>query len=142
MGVIEKTESTVEVASVLGILLLLYYAYGQLKKTTANLFQDSGATVTGTAPWVATTTPLTPAHADSLAKFLGVDLHGGSWQLSPDKTQIWFADGYFFDNATGHFFDKAGNDQGDLLGAAGSGGQVTGSAEDAATLDLTAPLAG
>jgi hypothetical protein len=118
---LEKAETTAELGMVLGILLLLWYAYSKLKTPVSNLFQDSGATVTGTAPWVGSiaspvTTPLTPQHADSLAKFIGIEEHGGGYQLSPDKTQVWFFDGSFFDNTTGHFFNSAGQDQGDLLG--------------------------
>jgi hypothetical protein len=159
---LEKAETTAELGMVLGILLLLAYAYSKFKNPVSNaatavkdfFVQDSGATITGTAPWVGSiaqpaTKPLTPLQADSIAKFIGLAEHGGGYNVSPDKTQVWFFDGSFFDNTTGHYFNSSGVDQGDLLGGGGtqparsSGGQVTDSVDDsAATLDLTAPLAG
>jgi hypothetical protein len=152
---LEKVETGVELAEGLAIMLILVYAYNQLKSPVSsataavkNLFQDVGATVTGTAPWVGSVArpgkALTPLQGDSIAKFIGIDQHGGGYKLSPDSTQVWFFDGSFFDNTTGHYFNSAGVDQGDLLGGGPiGGGQVTSSVDDsAATLDLTAPLAG
>ena len=133
---------SVTVAEGIAIALLIYAAYKALNaaKTaaTAALTQAGAfADVTGVQPWVATVTPLTPGHADSLARFIGVAEHGGGWKLSPDGTQIWFFDGSFFDNKSGHLFDKNGNDQGDLLG--NPAGQVTSSADvtgiDTTTMD-------
>lgn len=152
---LEKLETGAELAEGLAILLLLFYAYNKLQSPVSsavssvkNLFQDVGATVTGTAPWVGSVASpgkaLTPQQADSIAKFIGIAQHGGGYTVSPDGTQVWFFDGSFFDNTTGHYFNSAGQDQGDLLGGGPiGGGQVTNSVDDSAvTLDLTAPLAG
>jgi hypothetical protein len=141
---LEKVESSVELAEVLGIGLLMLYAYNKLKAPVSSavaavknsqLGQDvtqaltTDPEVTGTAPFVGSVaTPgkaLTPLQADSVAKFIGPDLHGGGWNLSPDGTQIWFSDGSFYDNTTGHYFSSAGQDLGDLLGGGPIGGQVT-----------------
>ena len=111
---------TINATEAIGIILLLYVVYKSVNKVQdAFTLAGAGATVTGTQDWIATTTPLTAQHADSLARFIGPDLHGGGWQLSPDGTQIWFFDGSFFDNKTGHFFDSSGVDRGNLLGNGG-----------------------
>lgn len=139
---LEKVETGVELAEGLAILLLLLYAAKKLQAPITNaaaatkqVFLDAGIgpTVTGTAPFVGSIASpgkaLTPGQADGIAKFIGIAQHGGGYNVSPDGTQVWFYDGSFFDNTTGHYFNSAGQDQGDLLGGGPTlpdqGGQVT-----------------
>lgn len=55
------------------------------------------------SPWVGT--PLTPDKARSIAILLG---QGNNYQLSPDKTQIWFFDKSYYDNTSGNYYDNNG----------------------------------
>jgi hypothetical protein len=72
---------------------------------------------------------MTPAVASSLGKILFVapggtfDVDGtlipetaatdrSSYQLSADGLQLWFPDGSYYDNTTGHLYLKDGTDQG------------------------------
>jgi hypothetical protein len=134
---IEKAESTVELLSVFGILILIAYAAKQisspLSSATAavsaaytNLTQDIGAQVTGPQPWIGTTAALTMPQATGIASFIGISARGGSWKLSPDGTQVWFADGSYYDNPSGHIFSSAGQDMGEPFSTSG---QVTSSPE-------------
>lgn len=116
MASLEKTESTAEI---LGIAFLAYLLWKLSSAGTAainNALTQAGAfaEVTGSAPWVGTGKALTPRQVDSITKFIGVDGHGGGFSLSPDSTQIWFYDGSFFDNTSGHFFTASGIDEGGL----------------------------
>ena len=122
MASLEKAESTAEI---LGVAFIAYLVWQAAKKiggpgglidsakqslTEAGFFAD----VTGPAQWVGTGKALTPQQVDSITKFVGLDGHGGGFSLSPDGTQIWFYDGSFFDNTSGHFFSSAGIDEGGL----------------------------
>jgi hypothetical protein len=122
VSIISDGTNVVEGAAIVIGLLLLAKALQSGSQAVNNALNLAGvgATVAGTADFVGTTKPLTPAQADSLAKFIGVDLHGGSWQLSPNQTQIWFADGSYYDNTVGHFYNSSGQDLGDLLGNPGT----------------------
>lgn len=113
-----EAESGIEIV---GILILLYLAY-QAYKQVSNAFTLAGASATFVpgVPWVGTpsapvTTPLTASHARSIAMYIGVDNHGGGYQISPDGTQIWFFDGSYFDNTTGTYFSASGENLGPLM---------------------------
>jgi len=94
----------------------LYLIYQVYKAATKN----SEAEVIGTQPWIGNGKALTAQQARSIAVLLSSPGDPGAWSQSPDKTQVWFPNGAYYDNSTNHLYDKDGNDQGQALFPNGS----------------------
>ena len=87
-------------------------ALGNFLGSAFQTIKDKVSLVTVNAPWAGNGQPLTDAQAQTIAKGLGI---ASDYQLSPDKFQIWFFNGSYYDNHTGEVFDVNGNSAGLLL---------------------------
>lgn len=105
---------------IVGVLIISYLGYklfstgipGLVKATAADL-----NTVGHPEQYVGTSQPLTAVQAQTIAWLIVTP--GSQYSLSPDKTQIWFPNGAYYDNPTGHVFDNSGVDHGALFQADG-----------------------
>lgn len=123
------------------IVLLVYLLYksGILTGITSGVsavsqgLQQGGLyATTSQADYVGNGKALTAQEARAIAISLG---QFPNYTVSPDGMQVWFYDGSYYDNSTGHVFSKDGTDEGTLNDNSGS---VLDTVETAGTVAVAA----
>lgn len=96
------------------LLVLVLYLLKKAKDTAKDAFDFATShlpgtpegTLIGPAKWVGNGQPLTPREAQGISVLMGQE---NNYTLSPDRFQIWFFNGDFYDNRDGLIRDVEGN---------------------------------